>query len=56
MTTQQQTDLTAWLQNQEQPLPESLKMAFVERALEELKNSETKFNKLGLFEYGREEF
>jgi hypothetical protein len=33
MTTQQQTDLTAWLTHQDQPLPESLKMAFVERAL-----------------------
>jgi len=27
-------DLTAWLTNPEQALPESLKMAFVDRALE----------------------
>jgi len=38
MNTQQQTDLTPWLQNQEQPLPESLKMAFVDRALEEIRS------------------
>jgi len=47
MNTEQQTDLTTWLTRQDQPLPESLKMAFVERALEELKDSEEarkKFN------------
>jgi hypothetical protein len=54
MNLQNNPNLTAWLQNQEQPLPESLKMTFVDRALEELKNSEEarkRFNKVCKEEY-----
>lgn len=48
MNTQQTADLSTWLKNQEQPLPESLASILIEDCLEELKNSEEISKKLGL--------
>lgn len=40
LTTQQTTDLSTWLKNQEQPLPESLKDVLIEDCLEYLTDEE----------------
>lgn len=46
LTTQQQTDLVNW--KQDEKLPESLKNVFIEDCLEELKNNEEARNKFNL--------
>jgi hypothetical protein len=48
MNTQQTADLSTWLKNQEQPLPESLASILIEDCLEELKNSEEARKRLDL--------
>jgi hypothetical protein len=46
MTTQQQTDLKTWLQNQEQPLPESLKMVFVKDSIDYIRKNFDSFYRI----------